>query len=52
MTIISENILHGIAGACILGAAMVADGGIILSAVLFGVAAVCMGINYTINGEI
>lgn len=52
MTIISENILHGIAGACVLGAAMVADGGIILSAVLFGVAAACMGINYALNGEI
>ena len=52
MTIISENILHGIAGGCILVAAMVADGGIILSAVLFGVAAVCIGINYALNGEI
>lgn len=51
MTIISENILHGIAGGCILVAAMVADGGIILSAVLVAVAAACMGINYALNGE-
>ena len=52
MTIISEDILHAVTGACILGAALVADGGIILSAVLIAVAGACLAANYIINGEL
>ena len=52
MTIISEEVLHTVAGVAILGAALVADGGIIISAVLIAVEGACLAANYIINGEV